>query len=77
MPKDKIGDFLKLKTHPDISNILDIISEFVKTKGGTVSTHQVRRIYNEVKKADNRIALQLLRPKIVYTIARSKEGKNG
>lgn len=71
--KERIPDLLQLKTHPDISNILDGISEFVKSEGRDVSTHQVRRIYNEVKKADNRIALHLLRPKIVYTIARGKD----
>ncbi len=71
--EEKIPEFLQLKSHSDISEILDEISLFVKKNGGTVSTHQVRRIYNEVKKAENRIALQLLRPKIVYTIARNKE----
>ena len=48
--ESRISDLLQLKTHPDISNILDGISEFVMSKGRDVSTHQVRRIYNEVKK---------------------------
>ena len=71
--ENRISELLQLKDHSDISAILDTISSFVKEKGGDTSPHQVRRIYNEVKKKKTWIELQLLRPKIAYSIARSSE----
>lgn len=58
-----------------IDELFQKTEEFVKEYGKDVTTHQLRNIYQEIKKASSLMDLKLLRPNLAY-IAGRLESKN-
>lgn len=61
---------LNLSKSPQAAQIITCISAYVKEKCGDLSTHQLRLLYMEVKKVQDPIGLQLIRPNFAYMSAR-------
>jgi CRISPR type III-A-associated protein Csm2 len=62
---------LRMNDHPkEIKNIINNIKTYVEGAGWALSTHQLRNVFGEVKKAKDVIAFQLIRPNLAYIAAR-------
>jgi CRISPR-associated protein Csm2 len=72
MLKNEIFQFEKSSK---IDELFQKTEEFVKSYGKDVTTHQLRNIYQEIKKASSLMDLKLLRPNLAY-IAGRLEPKN-
>lgn len=70
--KNEIFQFEKSQK---IDELFQKTEEFVKNYGKDVTTHQLRNIYQEIKKANSLMDLKLLRPNLAY-IAGRLEPKN-
>jgi CRISPR type III-A-associated protein Csm2 len=75
---DQRAVVLRMNDHPkEIKNIINNIKTYVKGAGGALSTHQLRNVFGEVKKAKDVIAFQLIRPNLAYIAARQDKNADG
>lgn len=72
--KKKFGgletELLKFKQSDKIDEIFAKTEEFVKDYGKDVTTHQLRNIFQEIKKAKDLASLKLIRPNLAYIAGR-------
>jgi len=71
------SELLKFKQSDKIDAIFEKTETFVKAYGKDVSTHQLRNIFQEIKKAKEVASLKLIRPNLAYIAGRldKKEAK--
>lgn len=71
-------DLLQMEKSEDIDGLLKCIQSLVEREGGgkekKVTTHQLRNVYEIIRKSDTPQALKLARPKFAYIAARQKDG---
>jgi CRISPR type III-A-associated protein Csm2 len=71
-------DLLQMEKSEDIDGLLECIKRLVETEGGgkekKVTTHQLRNVYEIIRKAESPQTLKLARPKFAYIAARQKDG---
>ncbi|MFN3315613.1 MAG: type III-A CRISPR-associated protein Csm2 [Raineya sp.] len=76
--KEKFGgletELLKFKESAKIDEIFAKTEEFVKDYAKNITTHQLRNIFQEIKKAKDLASLKLIRPNLAY-IAGRLDGK--
>jgi CRISPR-associated protein Csm2 len=64
------SELLKFKQSDKIDAIFEKTEDFVKKYGKDVSTHQLRNIFQEIKKAKDVASLKLIRPNLAYIAGR-------
>ncbi|MDX1904540.1 MAG: type III-A CRISPR-associated protein Csm2 [Thermonemataceae bacterium] len=64
------SELLKFKQSDKIDKVFGKTEEFVKEYGQEVSTHQLRNIFQEIKKAKEVASLKLIRPNLAYIAGR-------
>jgi CRISPR-associated protein Csm2 len=64
------SELLKFKQSDKIDAIFEKTEAFVKEYGKDVSTHQLRNIFQEIKKAKDVASLKLIRPNLAYIAGR-------
>ncbi len=67
-------ELLKFKQSTKIDEIFATTENFVQERGKDITTHQLRNIFQEIKKAKDPASLKLIRPNLAY-IAGRLEGK--
>ncbi len=67
-------ELLKFKQSTKIDEIFATTESFVRKYGKDITTHQLRNIFQEIKKAKDLASLKLIRPNLAY-IAGRLEGK--
>lgn len=70
------NEILQFKQSKRIDDLFSKTEEFVQKYGKDVTTHQLRNIFHDVKKAKDIMELKLLRPNLAY-IAGRLENENG
>lgn len=77
---DSAGDLLQMEKSADLDGLLSSIQQFVGGEGGgdSVTTHQLRNIYDRVKplKKGELAKLKMLRVQLAYIAARHKTMRN-
>lgn len=69
---------LRMNDYPkEIKNIIDNIKTYVQGAGEALTTHQLRNVFGEVKKAKDVISFQLIRPNLAYIAARQDKNAKG
>ncbi|GAB4134771.1 MAG: hypothetical protein OHK0045_25730 [Raineya sp.] len=68
--KNLYPELLKFKQSDKIDEIFEKTESFVKDFGKDVSTHQLRNIFQEIKKAKDIASLKLIRPNLAYIAGR-------
>lgn len=63
-------ELLNFKQSDKIDEIFAKTEEFVKDYGKDVTTHQLRNIFQEIKKAKDLASLKLIRPNLAYIAGR-------
>lgn len=74
---DHYDDLLQMEKSEDIDGLLECVQTLVEKAGDgekKVTTHQLRNVYEIVRKADSPQTLKLSRPKFAYIAARQKDG---
>lgn len=66
-------DLLNLQKSQQIDKVFTHIEEFVKNYTDSVSTTQLRNIYNEIVKIESIGDLKLIRPHLAYVAARQEK----
>lgn len=75
---DNRSTVLRMHEHPrEIRNIIDHIKRYVENGCKVLTTHQLRNIFSEVKKAKTVIDFQLIRPNLAYIAARQDKEAQG
>ncbi|WP_051296317.1 type III-A CRISPR-associated protein Csm2 [Eisenibacter elegans] len=64
------SELLKFKQSDKIDAIFEKTEDFVEEYGKDVSTHQLRNIFQEIKKAKDVASLKLIRPNLAYIAGR-------
>jgi CRISPR-associated protein Csm2 len=64
------NELLNFQKSPKIDEVFNKTEEFVKNYSQSITTHQLRNIYQEVKKANEVLDLKLLRPNLAYIAGR-------
>ncbi len=68
--KANIPAILDFKQTPALETLLDNLKQYVKDKGKSISTSQLRNIFARVKPLRTKQSLQLIRPQLAYIAAR-------
>jgi len=63
-------ELLKFKQSQKIDELFTRIEEFVKEYAKDLTTHQLRNIFQEIKKANDIASLKLIRPNLAYIAGR-------
>lgn len=69
------NDLLNLQKSQQIDKVFTHIEEFVKIYADSVTTSQLRNIYNEIVKIESIGDLKLIRPHLAYVAARQEKDK--
>lgn len=73
--KNNFTDLLNMSKVSDLDKVLNQIEEFVEQEGKTLSTSQLRNIYDKAIKVDTLNELKLIRPNLAYLAGRSTNDK--
>ena len=68
--KENFGDLLNMSKVSNLDTVLNQIEKFVEQEGKTLSTSQLRNIYDKAIKVDTVNELKLLRPNLAYLAGR-------
>lgn len=68
-------DLLNLQESQQIDKVFNQIEEFVKNYTDSVTTTQLRNVYNEIVKIESIGDLKLIRPHLAYVAARQDKDK--
>jgi CRISPR-associated protein Csm2 len=63
-------DLLNMQACPQLDKLNHILQKFIEQNVKGVSSSQLRKLYDEVLKAQTSIDIKMLRPLFAYTIAR-------
>lgn len=72
---DNFTDLLDMSNAPKLDELLNTIENFVKTEGQSLSTSQLRNIYDKAIKCETQNELKLIRPNLAYLAGRSTNDK--
>lgn len=71
------NEIFQFEESQKIDELFQKTEEFVKNYGKDVTTHQLRNIYQEIKKANSLMDLKLLRPNLAYIAGRLEKNEKG
>ena len=74
---DNFPELLNMSKTNDLNSILSAIEKFVSEEGKSLSTSQLRNIYDKAKKATGENELKLIRPNLAYIAGRSSNAEKG
>lgn len=76
MKPEDYPKILTMKTNKEnLVSLIDSINNFVKGNFESITSNQLRNIYDEISKAKTLIDIQLIRPKLAYNAGRKAETK--
>lgn len=73
--KDDYHELLNMSKTSSLDKILNKIEVFVQQEGSSLSTSQLRNIYDKSIKADSLNELKILRPNLAYIAGRSNNDR--
>lgn len=73
--RDNFSDLLNMSKTENLDKILNKVEELVKQEGSSLSTSQLRNIYDKAIKTDTLNELKLIRPNLAYLAGRSTSDK--
>ncbi|PKQ67673.1 type III-A CRISPR-associated protein Csm2 [Raineya orbicola] len=69
------NELLNFQKSSKIDEVFNKTEEFVKNYSQSITAHQLRNIYQEIKKANEVLDLKLLRPNLAYIAGRLDKGE--
>lgn len=73
--KDDYDELLNMSKTASLDKILNKIEDFVKQEGSSLSTSQLRNIYDKSIKTETQNELKMIRPNLAYLAGRSTNDK--
>ena len=73
--KEKFTELLNMSKTTNLDKILNQIEYLVKEEGKSLSTSQLRNIYDKAVKTESQNELKLIRPNLAYLAGRSSNDK--